>query len=67
MTFAPQEIRFLTPAVDQTGHEHDHSQTKGEQSAAGKPPGSPLSAMTQCNSNPHLAFHALSRPEAASA
>ena len=38
-----------------------------EQSAAGKPPGSLLSAMTFLISNPHLAFHALPRPEAASA
>ena len=40
---------------------------KGEQGAAGKPPGSLLSAMTPPNSNPHLAFHALPRPEAARA
>ena len=35
--------------------------------AAGKPPGSLLSSMTHLNSNPHLAFHAPPRPEAASA
>ena len=36
-------------------------------SAAGKPPDSLLSVMTYRNSNPRLAFHALPRPEAASA
>ena len=35
--------------------------------AAGKPPGSLLSSMTLLNFNPHPAFHALPRPEAASA
>lgn len=50
--------KFLIPS------EPDPRANKG---AAGKPPGSPLSAMTHRNSNPQLAFHALPRPEAASA
>lgn len=49
----------------------EHSQDGGrhdtEQDSAGKPPGSLLSSMTHPNSNPHLAFHALPHPEAASA
>ena len=43
------------------------SDRTAEPGAAGKPPGSLLSAMTLRNSTPHLATHALPRPEAASA
>lgn len=42
-------------------------QSQAEPGAAGKPPGSLLSAMTHSNSNPHPAIHALPRPEATSA
>jgi hypothetical protein len=53
--------------VPQANHANTTRPAKGEPGAAGKSPGSPLSAMTHRNSNPHLAFHALPRPEAASA
>ena len=45
-------------------HEKPQNETP-HKSAAGKPPGSLLSAMTSLYPNPHLAFPALPRPEAA--
>ncbi len=45
----------------------EHAHPRANKGAAGKPPGSLLSSMTHLNSNPPLAFHALPRPEAASA
>ena len=57
----------LMNLIDLLAKERKPCAKKAEQGAAGKPPGSPLSAMPHRNSNTLLALHAPPRPEAASA
>ena len=67
VTTIPEPGTFVFLGLLTLGFGRRRRPIRANKGAAGKPPGSPLSAMTHRNSNPRLAFRALSRPEAASA